>query len=113
MRGLWLILAIVISVGLALAPVQAAKCLRMAPMATMDDTTMDDAAGMATPGAQKCPCCDTAAQCPMAGCPAQCLPMAPTMVFLLVPSGHLALDGYEPSATEGLDQQPPTPPPRA
>lgn len=105
------VLAIFISAGLALAPVQAAFAMRMVPMASMGD-----AANGAPPSSQDCSCCDTALRCPMIVCSTRCVQWAPAsdFPFGVAPAVHASLRGYYvPSLHNGLNWQPPTPPPRA
>lgn len=104
------ILAIFISAGLALAPVQAANAMRMAPMASMED-----AADGALPASQDCSCCNTAVRCPMNVCATHCVQLAPASDFAFSRRlvGHAALRAFVPSLHDGLNWQPPTPPPRA
>ncbi len=104
------ILAIFISVGLALAPVQGANAMRMAPVASMDGTT--DAGA---PPNQDCPCCHIAVPCPMVVCATHCVQLAPAsdFAFGVALVGHADLRGFVPSLHDGLNWQPPTPPPRA
>ncbi len=110
MRLVRIILAIFISAGLALAPVQAANAMRMAPMASIDD-----AADAGQPTNQDCSCCKFADRCPMNVCATHCVQLAPAFVFAfsLALTGHASLRGFVPTLHDGLNWQPPTPPPRA
>ncbi len=104
------ILVIFISAGLALAPVQAANAMRMAPMASIDD-----AADAGQPTNQDCSCCKFADRCPMNVCATHCVQLAPSSetTFDLASLGHVTLYGFVPSLHDGLNWQPPTPPPRS
>lgn len=104
------ILAVFISAGLALAPVQAANAMRMAPVAPMEDAA--DAG--APPANQDCFCCSIAVRCPMVVCATHCVQLAPTsdLAFRAALLGHATLRGFVPSLHDGLNWQPPTPPPR-
>lgn len=104
------ILAIFISAGLALAPVQAAYAMRMVPMASMED-----AADATSTASQDCPCCNIAVRCPMNMCATHCVQLAPASDFAFGAAlvGHATLRGFVPSLHDGLNWQPPTPPPRA
>lgn len=103
------ILAIFISAGLILAPLQAANAMRMAPILSMDDTAS------APPANQECPCCNIAVRCPMNVCTTHCVQFAPASdwAFSVALTGHASLRGFLPSLHDGLNWQPPTPPPRA
>jgi len=102
------ILALFVSAGLILAPVQAANAMRMMPMASMVDTA-------AAPTDQDCACCAVAARCPMVVCATHCVQFAPTSdaTFGAALLGHATLRGIVRSLHDGLNWQPPTPPPRA
>lgn len=102
------ILAIFISAGLTLAPVQAANAMRMMSMASMEDAA-------AQPGDEDCSCCSVAARCPMVMCATHCVQFAPASgtTFGIAVLGHATLRGFVPSLHDGLNWQPPTPPPRA
>lgn len=105
------ILAVFISAGLALAPVQGANAMRMTPVAAMDGTA--DAG--APPENQDCACCNTAVRCPMNVCATHCVQLAPTSDLALRAAllGHATLRDFVPPMHDGLNWQPPTPPPRA
>lgn len=105
------ILAIFISVGLTLAPVQAANAMRMVPMASMDGT----ADASTRPAGQDCHCCNIAVRCPMNVCATHCVQLAPASDFAFGATlvGHATLRGFVPPLHDGLNWQPPTPPPRA
>jgi hypothetical protein len=107
MRLVRIILAIFISIGLALAPVQAANSMRMTPSAPMGDTA-------ASAIGQDCPCCNVTVRCPMNVCATHCLQLAPAsdLAFGAALVGHATLRGFVPSLNGGLNWQPPTPPPR-
>jgi hypothetical protein len=102
--------AVFISAGLVLAPVQTAIAMRMIPMAstvgTIDATT--------PPANPDCSCCTIAVRCPMMVCATHCVQIAPTSdaAFRLAVAGYGALRGFAPSLHDGLNWQPPTPPPR-
>jgi len=103
------ILAIFISAGLALAPVQAAYAMRMVPMASMeiaaDATPLTD---------QECFCCDVNVRCPVNMCATHCVQPAPVSDFTFgMALTRYALRGCVPYLHDGLNWQPPTPPPRA
>jgi hypothetical protein len=104
------ILAVFISAGLALAPVQAANAMGMAPMASMDGT-----ADASAPANQDCSCCNIAARCPMVVCATHCVQFAPAFdfAFSVWLAGHATLRAFVPPMHDGLNWQPPTPPPRA
>lgn len=108
MKIVRLMLAIFISAGLVLAPVQAAKAMRMMPMATMVDMA-------APPADQDCSCCDIAARCPMASCTMHCVQFGPASERAVPISliGHIAFSGRIADVHHGLGWRPPTPPPRA
>lgn len=105
------ILAVFISAGLVLAPVQAANAMRMAPVAPMEDA----ADASAPPVNQDCACCNIAVRCPMNMCATHCVQLAPSSetTFDLASLGHVTLYGFVPSLHDGLNWQPPTPPPRS
>jgi hypothetical protein len=105
-----MILAVLISVGLALMPLSAANAMRMAPAAAMDQSL-----GAGVPGPEDCPCCDVATKCPMTSCAAQCVQVGPTAGSLLIAPlpGSATRIRLEPVSSDGLDRAPPTPPPRA
>jgi hypothetical protein len=71
------ILAVFISAGLALAPVQAAYGMRMVPM-----TSMENAADATPLTDQECFCCDVNVRCPVnmcAACNRPRLPISPSV----------------------------------
>jgi hypothetical protein len=107
MRLVRIFLAIFISAGLALAPVQAANAMRMMPSAPMDNTA-------APPASQDCHCCNIVVRCPMNVCATHCVQLAPAsdLAFGAALVGHATLSGFVPSQHDGLNWQPPTPPPR-
>lgn len=104
------ILAIFISAGLALAPVQGANAMHMAPFAAMDGTANAEA----PPPDQDCSCCNVAFPCPMNVCATHCVQLAPAFDFAFGAGlvDHAALRGFVPALHDGLNWQPPTPPPR-
>mgnify|MGYP000860318578 CR=1 FL=1 len=108
MRLVRTILAIFISAGMALAPVQAANAMRMMSMASMVDSAEQ-------PADEDCSCCNVAARCPMVVCATHCVQYAPSSgaTFGVTVLGHATLRGFVPSLHDGLNWQPPTPPPRA
>jgi hypothetical protein len=110
MPVLKLILAILVSVGLVLAPVAVANTMASASAGLMDD------AGQATsPSTDKaCPCCDKTGKCVVAVCSMGCslIGVASDVSFPIVLVGHAALSGIVPPMHNGLGWRPPTPPPR-
>jgi hypothetical protein len=107
MKVVRMILALVVSAGLVLAPVQAANAMRMMPMASMVDTA-------AAHLDQDCACCAIAAKCPMVVCATHYVQFAPVSyaTFGAALLGHATLRGFVPLLHDGLNWQPPTPPPR-
>jgi hypothetical protein len=108
MKLVRMILAVFVSAGLIVAPVQAANAMRMMPMASMVDTA-------APPADQDCACCNIASRCLMVVCATYCVQFAPASdaTFCMALLGHSTLRGFVPSLHNGLIWQPPTPPPRA
>lgn len=109
MKILRLILAVFISAGLTLGPVQTAYAMRMSPAAAMNGAT--DAGA---PMDHDCSCCNSAARCPMASCAMQCVRIGPTASYTVLVAliGHAVFSGFVPSMRLGLVWRPPTPPPR-
>lgn len=105
------ILAILLSVGLSLAPMQVASTMPMTSTAHLGNVVSKAPSSMDHP----CPCCDFANKCQMVGCTAHCAQVAPALVATLVvpPGGHVPLGGFMSLMHDGLIWQPPTPPPRS
>lgn len=109
MKIVRLMLAVFISAGLVLAPVQGANAMRMAPFAVMEGT-----ADAGAPANQDCSCCNVAVRCPMNVCATHCVQLAPAFDFAFgTLARHATLRGFVPSLHDGLNWEPPTPPPRA
>jgi hypothetical protein len=106
-----LVLAILVSIGMTLAPVQAA---RMAPVNC--EMSLSETSTQGMPAAdQDFACCKVAAHCVMATCAISCTRFTQISEvpkdFAIV--GHAPFAGLQPPHLEGLGWRPPIPPPRA
>lgn len=103
--------AVLISIGLALTPVQAA---RMMPL-DAGSSLIQSSAQLTPTSNQKCACCKFAAQCVMALCTISCPQLSQVSAapndFAVI--GHAVFAGLPPRQREGLGRRPPIPPPRA
>ncbi len=102
-----LLLAVLISLGLALAPITNAM-----PAAAM---YVDHSVAAATASiGEECHCCGIIIQCSTATCATQCSQLGPAIdpAVRASWSGHTVLRSFEPAAYYGLAAEPPTPPPR-
>jgi hypothetical protein len=103
-------LAVFISVGLMLAPVQAARMVHLRSDASRLETSI-----RSTPSTDhNCACCNLAAQCVMATCSISCpqfgqVSAAPTDFTIM---GHAPFAGLSLPHLEGHGLRPPIPPPR-
>ena len=103
-------LAILLSIGLVLAPVAAANAAFAMQTALADEargaapTSMDD----------DCQCCDLTGKCAAAFCSTACVQFGPTSdaAYEVALIGHAALSEIAPHTLDGLAWRPPTPPPR-
>lgn len=119
MAKLRIILGLLVSIGLTLAPLQAtAMSFRELPAALAEAAAMapvDASVTARASPAQDCPCCNLPARCPIARCAVHCVQFAPTTAApdynALV--GHPAFAGLGCPLPEGLSWQPPPPPPRS
>lgn len=110
MRVIKLILATLLSIGLVLSPVATANAMASASAGLM--ASSEQATGPSHD--KRCPCCDLAAKCIAAVCVTSCVQLAPAeSLFVIELVGHAVLGGTTPSISDGLNQQPPVPPPRA
>jgi hypothetical protein len=106
-----LMFAILISIGLMLAPVQAARMMHLRSDASLLETSM-----RSTPSTDhNCACCNLAALCVIATCAISCpqfsqVSAAPTDFAII---GHAPFAGLSLPHLEGLGLRPPIPPPRA
>lgn len=104
------VLAVFISLGLTLAPVQAARLMPLTPVSLVQ-TSVHGA-----PSKNKtCTCCKFAGQCTMAMCAVSCpqlgqSPMEPSD-FAVV--GHAPFVSFAPPPLHSIGWRPPLPPPRA
>ena len=107
-----LTLALFISIGLTLAPVQAARIMLQPTKASSTTTIVQSAPS----SGHHCACCKFSPLCGvMAKCAINCsqyIPLIPSLsAFAVV--GHAVFAAFSPPSREGLGRRPPIPPPRA
>lgn len=110
MSTIRIMLCMLVSFGLVLAPVQAVVQMPDAPHMSMVGAT--EIAGVSTD--QGCACCELALQCSMPTCAMHCVQLAPAPIgadrFAAI--GHAPFAGRSPGLNAGIGWQPPAPPPR-
>lgn len=102
--------AVLLSIGLVLAPVAVANAA-----VAMQTAHADQVSGAAPHSMDDdCDCCDLAGKCAAAFCSTSCLQLGPTSdaVYEVILIGHAPLRGIVPLRLHGVAWRPPTPPPR-
>lgn len=106
-----LVLTILVSIGLTLAPVEAARMVPPSCEMSLSETSMQ----AMPPADHDHACCKVAAHCVMATCAISCARFTQISEvpkdFAIV--GHAPFAGLQPPHLEGLGWRPPIPPPRA